>query len=557
MKVIGWLLCESNSIKHMHNSVIPPSLRNIPPMYSPLDAKSRVPMPHSSNQNIAPPTVETELNLDTTGPSHSTLYPQQERLDRNAMKRIERGYKPLSLRTRIALADLSDDMDYIRITPQYFGIRLDDFIVKVLPQIAPEATNSISRLSFSSIKKLVQNGHIYKIKGGSVSHPVKQAKGSGIMNFEPSPRVKMGDCSGSPGSPIQHVPSAGNKVFCKLSDRLELNDILVIPTYAHWTKQLAPPSGVMRDYAELNSTEESVKIPKESEDSEKLSSVLKVDAIRKEQGSSGVRISPKLREEALSWVLFKNKHVVCINKPYGVPITSTSKPGVNIADILSVYKYTYSQKPIICNYLDKETTGVVVLARTVAAFRQLGRMFQRRSTPNNSYWGFCVGNTTAKYGQLKMHLETVRSEKGAPVQIIARPRASDKSKVAITEFVNNYNMGKNCCFVSFYPLTSQKHQLRILAAHGLRCPLIGDHLYGGNSAQLPSFEVMYKHSYNAQGGNTSKVIPLQLHHRKLQLPYKNSKGEFICITAPLPPHMKATFDMFGLPSDMDDPLIPG
>ena len=399
-------------------------------------------------------------DIEATG-AGGGLVPQRQRETPEAMAKRKKGYKPLSLKARIDLSEMSDDKSYHRVTPEWFGMRLDDFLVQ----------HYGSQYDYDTIIKLVQQGHIYRYKHN------------------------------------------GRRTYTRVSDRLELDELVVVPTTAHWEKQIAPPTGVMDDKPE------------------------RPDFV----------LSKKLKEEAMSWTLFKNEHVVCINKPYGVPMNGGTGIGMNISDMLSAWKYTYTTKPIICNYLDRETSGVVILARTPNVHRQLGRMFMKRVTPNNVYWGYMVGNPTAKFGRLKMHLE-VEKHKGGEI-ITGRAFATPNSKVAITEYVTNMKTGEYGCWISFYPLTSHKHQLRILAAHALRCPILGDGKYGGEASFSQSFKTFLNYE--------KKEIPLHLHHRKIQLPYKKANGEFITVTAPLPPHMQKTFEKMGLHPDIDDPLIPG
>ncbi|CAD2221179.1 23S rRNA pseudouridine955/2504/2580 synthase [Angomonas deanei] len=259
-------------------------------------------------------------------------------------------------------------------------------------------------------------------------------------------------------------------------------------------------------------------------------------------------LSSAVREMAHNMVLFKNEHVIVINKPSGVPMMPTSNPlEMNIADMLPAWKYTNTSKPIVCHNLDRETSGCVVLARTKNAHRMLGRMFVKRVVPNSVYWGFCVGRPPVNYGRIRMHFEIEKGQHGDV--IVARPSPTKDSKVGIAEFVVNASALEFGSFISFYPLTTRRHQERIMAAHALRSPLLGDAKYGGENSFPQSLALFWDPA--------DKSLPLHLHHRKIQLPYKNGAGEFICVTAPLPRHMMRTFEKLGWPVDADDPLIPG
>lgn len=387
------------------------------------------------------------------------LMPLQKAVDPH----VKRAARPLSLAAREHLDTTSNEKHFYVVDEQWFGQRVDDFVL----QHHPEWT-------FATVKKLVEQGHIYRFRRN------------------------------------------GKKRYTRVTDRLEFDELVVVPTASHWERMLAP-SGV---------TEESTKKKSESPD---------------------FILSNKVRQMAHDMVLFKNEHVIVINKPSGVPMQPTKNGDMNIHDMLPAWKYTQDRKPLVCHNLDRETSGCVVLARTPSAHRMLGRMFVKRVVPNSVYWGFCVGRPPVNFGRVRMHLETKRGDSGDLV--VARPTPTKDTKVAIAEFVVNAGMLEFGSFISFYPLTTRRHQERIMAAHALRCPILGDAKFGGESAFPQSLSLFWDPD--------DKGIPLHLHHRKIQLPFKNGKGEFICVTAPVPEAMEKTFQKLGWPTDVDDPLIPG
>jgi 23S rRNA-/tRNA-specific pseudouridylate synthase len=333
----------------------------------------------------------------------------------------------------------------------------------------------------------------------------------------------------------------GSKRFCRLTERLEPGDFLVVPTREFFeTTPVAPPAGDV--YESLRTG----------------SGAVAAEARLAEERRRDVHLSGKMRQEALDWVLFKNQYVICINKPSGVPVMRSADGGLNLTDLLPAWRFTQNYRPLVCNHLDQETSGIVVLARTHDTHRMLAKMFSKRAVPNSVYWGFCVGTPKAISGRLKMHLETPaaggRDGRHSGV-VIARPAPTPESKVAVAEFVVNASAAEYASFISFYPLTSRRHQLRIMAAHALRCPIVGDAKFGGDTAFPENLDALLG---NVSGDPVNRMnTKMHLHHRKLQLPYKKRNGEFECISAPMPEHMKATFKRLGWASNLDDPLIPG
>ncbi|GET85382.1 pseudouridylate synthase-like protein [Leishmania tarentolae] len=401
-------------------------------------------------------------------PSFSKDLSELESLPRRAPAEKQRRQPlPLSLQAREELSRKSNELRYHVVTQDWFGQRVDDFITQHHPE-----------WDYETVKRLVQQGHIYRYRKN------------------------------------------GKRRYTRLTDRLEFDELVVVPTASFWERQLTPPSGV-----ELQSSSTS-----------------------QQQQRQKFHLSAKAREMAQEMVLFKNEHVIVINKPSGVPIMPTRDPlAMNITDLLPAWRYTNTQKPIICHNLDTETSGCVVLARSANAHRMLGRMFVKRVVPNSVYWGFSVGKPPVNVGRIRMHFE-IQKGHGGDI-IVARPTPTAESKVGIAEFVVNASVLEFGSFISFYPLTTRRHQERIMAAHALRAPLLGDAKYGGESA--------FPHSLSLFWDPSRRDVPLHLHHRKIQLPYKNGAGAFVCVTAPLPSHMEKTFKRLGWPVDADDPLIPG
>ena len=431
--------------------------------------------PIYSARNVAAPGFgQAPTVIDSAAPPLLMRRPE----DSAERARRLRHYRPVTLAVRERIVNDSDAKVYHRVTPEAgFGERVDEFLKRQHPDF-----------SHDTFRRLVEAGHVYRYRDG-------------------------------------------NKIYCKLTDRLHNGEFLVVPTQRLFA-QLAPPRGDVYESLRTGSGEQA----REFRDDE--------------ERRKTVHLSYKTKEAALDWVLFKNEYVIVINKPSGVPITKTADGSLNVSDMLPAWKFTLTHRPVICNYLDRDTSGIVVLARTHDTHRMLGRTFQKRNVPNSSYWGFCVGTPKVITGRVKMHLE--EPTRG---MVVARTTPTAESKVAIAEYVVNANAAEYASFISFYPLTSRTHQLRIMAAHALRCPVVGDAKFGGDNAFPESLDALLGRSSDDEAGR--KSTKLHLHFRKIQLPYKKRNGEFECISAPIPEHMASTFRKLGWATNLDDPLIPG
>lgn len=415
-----------------------------------------------------------------------------------------RHYRPVTLLQREKIVDQSPHKTYHRITPDRgFGERVDDFMRRLHPDF-----------SHDTVRRLVEGGHVYRYR-------------------------------------------EGRKIYCRLTDRLSNGEFLVVPTKEMFGAAgdgdpeqqqrsgpiIAAPRGDVYESLRTGSGTAARNF-RESEEEEKR---------------NAIHLSYKVKQEAMDWVLFKNQYVIVINKPSGISVSRTEDGSLNVHDMLPAWKFTLQNRPLICNHLDQDTSGIVVLARTLDTHRMLAKMFQKRAVPNSVYWAFCVGTPKAISGRIKMHLETPPAPRGSSRKnsgvVIARPAPTPESKVALAEFVVNASAAEYASFVSFYPMTSRQYQLRIMAAHALRCPIVGDGKFGG--------EASFPENLDALLGNTSgdevgrKNTKLHLHHRKIQLPYKKRTGEFECVSAPMPESMKTTFQRLGWATNLDDPLIPG
>ena len=257
------------------------------------------------------------------------------------------------------------------------------------------------------------------------------------------------------------------------------------------------------------------------------------------------QFSSRVRALAENWVLFKNEHVIVLNKPPGIPMLAPKDGSINIQDMLPLWRYTKDMLPTPAHSLDKETSGCLVLARTPSTQRMLHHAFIRKSVPNQCYWAFLTETPKSKCARIKMHLEIDRQKGGD--HVVVTPRPTERSKASIMEYVINERLDKYGAWVSFYPMTSVRNQIRIGAAHALKCPIFGDARYGGEAA--------YPQALRTFWDPDNKGVSLHLHHRRVQLPYKTASGEWISVDAPLHPHMKRTWQQLGWNIDALDPFV--
>jgi 23S rRNA pseudouridine955/2504/2580 synthase len=243
-------------------------------------------------------------------------------------------------------------------------------------------------------------------------------------------------------------------------------------------------------------------------------------------------MSDKQIAELQALVLYRDADVIAINKPAGLAVQGGTGTSKHLDAMLDALRFDGNERPKLVHRLDKDTSGVLLLARTTFAASKLTELF-RGSAVRKIYWAVTVGVPTPYQGKIDLALA---KEGGPHGERVAENK--EEGKRAVTVYSVQENVGKQAAFVAMWPLTGRTHQLRVhMAAVGT--PILGDGKYAGQGAFLAGAEVAKK---------------LHLHARRLILPHPRG-GKTIDVTAPLPDHMQATWKYFGFsPNLRDDPF---
>jgi 23S rRNA pseudouridine955/2504/2580 synthase len=175
--------------------------------------------------------------------------------------------------------------------------------------------------------------------------------------------------------------------------------------------------------------------------------------------------------------------------------------------------------------LDRDTAGVLVVARTRGAAQALTAAFRERTT-KKTYWALVKGVPRTKEGKISTWLIKEATEDGDRMRIAKHGEQGADHAVSYYRVIDK--AAQNLAWLEFEPYTGRTHQLRVHALH-LGHPIIGDPKY---------FE--FDKNWEFPSGMQNR---LHLLARHISIPHPD--GGRLSVTAPLPPHMVQSWNLLG------------
>ncbi len=219
-------------------------------------------------------------------------------------------------------------------------------------------------------------------------------------------------------------------------------------------------------------------------------------------------------------ILHCDDHVLVVDKPAGLATQGGSGISRHLDAMLTELRFDAEDPPRLVHRLDRDTSGVLVLARTAEAAGKLAAVFRSKDA-RKLYWAVVAGVPRPTEGMIDLGLAKKPGRWGE------RIGTDDGGKQAITRYRVIDRAGRQAAWVAFEPLTGRTHQIRVHAA-SMGTPVLGDGKYGGREAFLASEDIAKR---------------LHLHARAIRMPHP-AGGELKAV-APLPAHMRATFKALG------------
>ncbi|CAH1678213.1 Ribosomal large subunit pseudouridine synthase C [Hyphomicrobiales bacterium] len=266
---------------------------------------------------------------------------------------------------------------------------------------------------------------------------------------------------------------------------------------------------------------------------------VRIPPLKLEQQTERPR-SPKADADTIGFLrsitLYEDDDVMVLNKPAGLAVQGGSGTTRHVDQMLEALTGKDGQKPRLVHRLDKDTAGCLVIAKSRFAAATLAKTFRSRSA-RKVYWALVAGVPRVRQGRISTYLAREEAYDGDQRMAVAR-HGEDGAMHAVTYYAVVETAAQKLAWLSLKPVTGRTHQLRAHTTH-IGHPIVGDPKY---------FNIL---NWELPGGIQNK---LHLLARRIVLPHPRGKGT-IDVSAPLPPHMRQSWNLLGFDDAPYDPIV--
>jgi len=232
--------------------------------------------------------------------------------------------------------------------------------------------------------------------------------------------------------------------------------------------------------------------------------------------------------------LYEDDEVFVINKPAGLAVQGGSGLTQHVDRMLASLIDKKGRTPRLVHRIDRDTSGVLLIAKTRAAAVKLTGAFKQRTT-RKFYWALVPGVPKPRQGRISTYVVKGKDEQGDDKMRVVK-HGDAQSQHALTYYAVVEQAAQRFSWLSLKPVTGRTHQLRVHLAH-IGHPIVGDPKYFA----IENYEL-----------SRSLDKRLHLHARRLVIPHPTHGT--IDVSAPLPPHMVRSWQLLGLDMNAYDPI---
>ena len=222
-----------------------------------------------------------------------------------------------------------------------------------------------------------------------------------------------------------------------------------------------------------------------------------------------------MRRKFDDMVLAEGRGWIAINKPSGLAVQGGTSIATHVDGMLQALASHTNGRLRLVHRIDKDTSGVLLLAKTLESARALTEAFHRHKI-EKTYLAIVMG-MPAESGKIRAPLKKLAGKFGEKMVV------DDDGQDATTLYRRIDHAGRKLSLMALRPVSGRTHQLRVHMQH-INTPICGDGKYGGDAA------------------HPGDMVARRLHLHAWQVKLADGK----VITAPLSPHFSASMEQLGL-----------
>lgn len=243
-----------------------------------------------------------------------------------------------------------------------------------------------------------------------------------------------------------------------------------------------------------------------------------------------------------SLILYQDDDIIALEKPHGLAVQGGTKTERHVDRLLPALKNEEGVVPRLVHRLDKDTSGLLLLARSSQMAKKLGAMLKNREI-RKIYWAIVHGVPEMEEGAIKAPLIKAGGMNRERVVV-----DEELGKYALTEYATIDSAHGHSAFMAFWPRTGRTHQIRV-HAELMGHPIVGDWKYAGRDQVNAHDGTPVR-----RDGDLARERQLHLHAHRLIFKHPTT-GKMLDLKAPLPMELQKSWKKLGFETNYkNDPF---